>query len=205
LDKENVSAGVVVAVATDVVKRGDKVPALKLVTVPVPHAVPITLVAAPLAAKHWFAVGAVADSDIAVAPKCNPTTDEASVPDVVTSPDKLPLVIVVAPENCVRFPEAGVPVVDTFPPPPGVEQLAFPPAVIPVENCPPVHWVGVPDKAVAVAAFPVVLWLRVGTSPTWIVPQLGAADTAPVPSWVRNCFVEVVFPASLVQAGVTFA
>jgi hypothetical protein len=36
LDKEKVRAGVVVAVATDVVNRGDSAPALKLVTVPLP-------------------------------------------------------------------------------------------------------------------------------------------------------------------------
>jgi hypothetical protein len=36
LDREKVSAGVVVAVATDVVNRGDRLPALKEVTVPLP-------------------------------------------------------------------------------------------------------------------------------------------------------------------------
>jgi hypothetical protein len=45
LDRENVNAGVLVAVATDVVNRGERLPALKAVTEPPPdtHAVPAEL------------------------------------------------------------------------------------------------------------------------------------------------------------------
>ena len=39
LDKEKLSAGVLVEVATDVVKSGDRFPELKLVTVPAPAVV----------------------------------------------------------------------------------------------------------------------------------------------------------------------
>ena len=41
-----------------------------------------------------------------------------------------------------------------------------------------------------------------GRSVMVMAPQLGAADTALVPVWVRNCLVEDVFPGSFVQAGV---
>ena len=41
----------------------------------------------------------------------------ANAPDVVTSPLKSPLVIEVAPENLVRLPFTGEPVVVTVPPP----------------------------------------------------------------------------------------
>src|ERR1700683_3204146 len=44
------------------------------------------------------------------------TTVAAKVPEVVTSPLRLPLVTVVAPENSARFPLAGLPVVVTVVP-----------------------------------------------------------------------------------------
>src|SRR5262252_9443649 len=56
-------------------------------------------------------------------------TVAASVPLVVTSPERLPLVMVVAPENCVRLPLAGEPVVETVPPPPPAPQAALVPAM----------------------------------------------------------------------------
>ena len=50
----------------------------------------------------------------------------ASVPEVVTSPDRSPLVTEVAPENFVRLPVAGLPVVVTVPEPAGVAQVPSP-------------------------------------------------------------------------------
>ena len=47
------------------------------------------------------------------------------------------------------------------------------------------------------AALPVVFWLSVGTSPTAMVPQAGAAETEPFPVWVKNCLVADVEPANL--------
>lgn len=52
---------------------------------------------------------------------------------------------------------------------------------------------------------PVVFWFSTGTSAAAIVFQPGAALTTPVPVWVRNFFVVVVFPASLAGAGVAFS
>jgi hypothetical protein len=55
VERENVKAGVVVAVATEVVNRGDRASALKLVTVPLPplgvkHPVALPLARIPIAA-----------------------------------------------------------------------------------------------------------------------------------------------------------
>ena len=48
----------------------------------------------------------------------------ASVPLVVTSPERFPFVIADAPENAARLPLAGEPVVVTVPPPPvGAESV----------------------------------------------------------------------------------
>ena len=54
----------------------------------------------------------------------------ASVPDVVISPDKSPFVIALAPENFVRLPEAGEPVVVTVPPPVNEAQFAVEPLLV---------------------------------------------------------------------------
>jgi hypothetical protein len=44
LDKENVKAGVVLDVATDVLNKGVRLPAVKLVTVPLPPPPPVALI-----------------------------------------------------------------------------------------------------------------------------------------------------------------
>lgn len=50
----------------------------------------------------------------------------AVVPEVVQSPDRSALVTLVVPENFVKFPEAGDPVVVTLPAPAGVAQVPSP-------------------------------------------------------------------------------
>src|SRR5262245_6168798 len=63
----------------------------------------------------------------------------ARVPLVVTSPDRSPLVMLVAPENLVRLPLAGDPVVVTVPPPAGVPHVSVPFEAMADTKSPEVH------------------------------------------------------------------
>ena len=82
---------------------------------------------------------------------------------------------------------------------PGCEQLAFPAAEMPLAQLFPLHWVGFPARAVAVAALPVVsLEIVVGTSAGAKARKVGVAacpDAGPARTvlafWVRSCGVSV--------------
>ena len=60
----------------------------------------------------------------------------ASVPDVVQSPDRSPLVITVPPENFARFPLAGDPDVVTVPDPEGAAHEQSPRKTVVLEHVP---------------------------------------------------------------------
>jgi len=138
-DRLNVSAGVVVAVATLVVNSGDRFPALKLVTVPEPpppeHAAPVIFV--PLYSKHCPDVGAV-PVGISVAPNVIPTTLTAFDPLVVASPESSAAVIALALPRMIPVSVLAVPVppfaTGNTPVTPAVReivpQLIFPVAVV---------------------------------------------------------------------------
>lgn len=98
---------------------------------PEPFRAPVIVPAPPRAAASVPALmfEALVVSVVAEAAKATPPvllTVTASVPEVVASPERSPLVMVVAAENLVRLPEAGVPVVETEPPPDGVAQVPSP-------------------------------------------------------------------------------
>ena len=115
LTAANVSAGVVVAVATLVVNKGDRFPALNVVTVPAP---PVGAEITP------FDMVMVLPSGF-TQPIC-PVQVMPRVFVVVQSPEILPLVIDVPPENIAKFPDAGDPVVVTVPVPlPEAEIMPF--------------------------------------------------------------------------------
>ena len=74
-----------------------------------------------------------------------------------------------------RFPVALVRADHTVEPPPiAAQPVAFPFAKMPVGAFPELQSVGVPAKAVAVAAFPVVFWFRVGNDVIFAALIVGA-------------------------------
>jgi hypothetical protein len=92
-----------------------------------------------------------------------------------------------------------------LPPPPIVAHpVAFPFARIPVGAFPVEQRVGADASAEAVAAFPVVLWLRVGKLSIFAAESAGALFHAsltvvvPLPVEVRTPALLAVFPANLV-------